>query len=522
MPIEIELKYLVQGSDIKNTITSLLKSDNIVFKQSEKKLVNHYFETPDLNFRRHDMGLRVRETDGVFEQTIKTSGKVIGGLHQRPEYNVDIESNFPSLHLFPQNIWQDAQNISQLQQQVLSIFTTNFQRTIWLITANNGSEIELVFDQGSIETSGKSEDICEIELELVKGQPSDIFDVAELLFSQLSLRPGARSKAARGYGLWQNITPNFSLLGGEVLPAIEGLTLNTLFTHGVGDGLQNLQRGVEQYLSSKNVIALVDVTNILASLRHGFWLFEQQLGTNELNIREEISHFIKLLSWADSAVHMDELNNNTGNFRNKIFSEKALVTELITQYQQLPDFDEVSTLLHSSRFNRLQLNLLKFVLARENIAEAVENSDSALIDGQDEESKSLSIFAKSKLNQALNDLVTVLNPKLTESPNSLTIEQYINLRTELHRSLLTGTWLGSLFADASGNARVEYRSAWLDLQKGLSELQVLWVMSKKIDKLKQPSQKLVNWHVNKVEGLLLALTHSREHALNITPYWKLT
>ena len=51
-----------------------------------------------------DMGLRIRSHNGHIEQTIKTAGVPIGGLHPRPEYNVDIHSAVPNLALFQQEI----------------------------------------------------------------------------------------------------------------------------------------------------------------------------------------------------------------------------------------------------------------------------------------------------------------------------------------------------------------------------------------------------------------------------------
>ncbi|HBF47976.1 MAG TPA: adenylate cyclase, partial [Shewanella frigidimarina] len=70
-----------------------------------KKLTNGYFDTDDLQLRRWDMGLRVRGFDNQLEQTIKTAGRVVGGIHSRPEYNVNIDQKTPILSRFPKEIW---------------------------------------------------------------------------------------------------------------------------------------------------------------------------------------------------------------------------------------------------------------------------------------------------------------------------------------------------------------------------------------------------------------------------------
>ena len=95
MVTEIELKYFVTSKNTQENITQLFTEQQLSFSCVKKKLSNCYYDTTDLNFRHHDMGLRIRGCDGQLEQTIKTAGVVIAGLHQRPEYNVDIENNFP-------------------------------------------------------------------------------------------------------------------------------------------------------------------------------------------------------------------------------------------------------------------------------------------------------------------------------------------------------------------------------------------------------------------------------------------
>ena len=79
------------------------------------------------------MGLRVRASNGKFEQTIKTKGKVEGGLHQRPEFNVDLEHERPDLSLFPKHIWEDDLDVDVLNQQIEPLFSTHFERSRFVI-----------------------------------------------------------------------------------------------------------------------------------------------------------------------------------------------------------------------------------------------------------------------------------------------------------------------------------------------------------------------------------------------------
>lgn len=210
MATEIELKYLVFSDNTAEIITTLLSNQNIEFIESTIQLSNCYFDTPDLNLRKHDMGLRIREKGEMLEQTIKTAGKVVGGLHQRPEFNVPIMAKQPDLDLFPSDIWQPSQKINEIQTQLVSLFSTDFTRQVWLVNTAKGGVVEVVFDQGEVKSNGLVDPICEIELELVRGDVSELFELAKLFLSGLKLRPGLKVKRreAIGYGTKFNLFLN--------------------------------------------------------------------------------------------------------------------------------------------------------------------------------------------------------------------------------------------------------------------------------------------------------------------------
>lgn len=496
MDTEIELKYLVISDDVTDNISQVLTQQNITFTHSTKYLSNHYFDTPELNLRHHDMGLRVREVQGQFEQTIKTSGKAIGGLHQRPEYNYNISQNLPDLTMFPKDIWGAEQRIDEIQSKLLAIFTTNFTRNIWLIQFDNGSVIELVYDEGEISGGGKKEAIKEIELELFKGNTDDLFVLATKLFESIKLRPGIKSKAARGYALWQGskeVSTNIPLL---TLSSPQGIV--DTFYQGLSFHLYVLQKMVDEYLSSPSLVLLGKVTDVLALLRHGFWLYEKYLPEDCKHIRDELTYYIQLLSWVDSAFYLQELTNKTGNYRKKLDLCQELITQIKIEKRQFPDAKEVEALFHTERFNLLQLSILKRVLAPEQPQEKIELS--------------LSHFAQVQLESFFEILQSEMNvgEKMSDS-------QYLSVRKALHRSLLTGNWLGDLLHN---DERDMYRAAWLDLQEGISELQALSFIQKQLNKLNEPSQKLQKWQASKVENLLMTLDQTREHALSLGAYWK--
>ncbi|MBI6548828.1 inorganic triphosphatase [Xenorhabdus lircayensis] len=201
--VEIELKLSVKLDVIPAVRQQLFQFPH--HYTSPQHLANIYFETPDNQLRRWDMGLRIRGFEGHYEMTIKTAGKVVGGLHQRPEFNVPLRHPELDLALFPAHIWPENTDVAHLQAQLIELFSTDFTREKWLVS-HGQSEIEVVLDQGAICSGNKRSGehfspICEFELELKSGNVTDILSLADKLASQDGLRLANKSKAERGYAL---------------------------------------------------------------------------------------------------------------------------------------------------------------------------------------------------------------------------------------------------------------------------------------------------------------------------------
>jgi len=494
MVTEIELKYFVVSNKTKENITQLLSAQQLSFSCTTKQLTNCYYDTADLNFRKHDMGLRVRGCNGQLEQTIKTAGVVIAGLHQRPEYNVEISHNYPELALFPNEIWQPDQNVGQLQAALVPLFLTDFTRVIWLVTLASGSVIELAYDKGNISSGGRSVEICELELELVSGDTEDLLLLAKKLFSVISVRPSSQSKAARGYRLWNNKPMNWEKATTDMLPIEPSLGIVNAFYTGINDSLTHLHDHLEHYIVMPSLIELEKITETLALMRHGFWLFADYLPKNSKKLRDELSYFIHLLSWVDNAVNLQELMTKTGNYRHKLDYSKQLLEQLKIEKRRLPSSEDVIELLHGERFNCLQANLLSMLLTKPATYKEL-----------------LLPFAQQCLTNSMGAVFTDKDKK-----QSLTSEEYLSHAKVLNRSLLTTTWFGLLFNQES---RKQYRTPWLDIQQGVSELQTLWIIHQQLQTLDDKPTKLVSWQGGKVEGLLVALNSSKKIALAMQPYW---
>ncbi|KAB8312530.1 inorganic triphosphatase [Erwinia endophytica] len=204
MTIEIELKFIATPEGAKKLPVQLAgwKPQHT----AGQKLTNIYFETADSQLRRWDMGLRIRGFGDHFEMTLKTAGQTVGGLHQRPEYNVPLTEPVLDISKLPGEIWPEGCDVATLQQQLQPLFSTHFVREKWVLTYQN-SEIEVAFDQGEVTSGELSEPLNEIELELKSGERNDLLAFADELAKMGGLRLGSLSKAARGYALAQGNPP---------------------------------------------------------------------------------------------------------------------------------------------------------------------------------------------------------------------------------------------------------------------------------------------------------------------------
>ena len=198
MAQEIELKFIVE----KDSVDALRQHLHTLSGEHHEPvpLLNIYYETPDNWLRSHDMGLRIRGANGRYEMTMKIAGRVVGGLHQRPEYNIDISKPELELDRFPAEVWPEGERPATLAEQVQPLFSTGFCREKWLVTEGK-SRIEIALDLGEVKAGEFQEPICELELELLEGDASDVLKLARKLVSQPGLRQGSLSKAARGYHL---------------------------------------------------------------------------------------------------------------------------------------------------------------------------------------------------------------------------------------------------------------------------------------------------------------------------------
>jgi inorganic triphosphatase YgiF len=239
---EIELKLALPSSDPSGLAKRLARIPLLARRKSTHlRLHNVYYDTPEQILREKRVALRLRrigsEAKPRWLQTLKMSGQGDSALSRRGEWEVAVPSAVLMFEAIKQTPWSSIDPDGSVFQALVPCFVTTFERTSWTVRRRDRSVVEVSFDVGHISAGEKSAPICELEFELVAGQPQALFDIAQKIAGTIAVLPANMSKAERGYALAQDalnmpIRANPPLLTAKLpLPAAAQRVLREMFCH---------------------------------------------------------------------------------------------------------------------------------------------------------------------------------------------------------------------------------------------------------------------------------------------------
>jgi triphosphatase len=164
----------------------------------EQELLSTYFDTPDCALHEAGVYLRVRECGGRYLQTVKAAASKTE-LLERLEWQQAVSSSVPDLAAVEGTALKPLLT-PEIRASLQPMFETRIRRRIYRV-ARDDSEIEVAIDQGEISTRDRSRPICELELELKRGERKELFRLARLLAEEVPFRLEVKTKAERGYEL---------------------------------------------------------------------------------------------------------------------------------------------------------------------------------------------------------------------------------------------------------------------------------------------------------------------------------
>ena len=198
-PREIELKLDVVPTDVpklKHRLNQLCDT-----KPLAHTLNSVYFDTPDWMLHAHCLSLRMRRVNDQYVQTLKSGSGPPVGLYDRAEWEHPADGPRPELS------WTAHTPLRALlhgkrARSLRPVFKVRVRRTEYRL-ARSGAVIAAALDQGTVRAGSRRSSVCELELELARGQTDALFRVAKTLNNVVPMHLSVTTKAERGYELLQ-------------------------------------------------------------------------------------------------------------------------------------------------------------------------------------------------------------------------------------------------------------------------------------------------------------------------------
>ena len=157
-----------------------------------------YFDTADGALRRAGFSLIIRRSGDRYVQTIKRKKASSAGLFDRQEWEEEVPDFTLRAEVLKRSALKRWATKAESGEIVPAIRST-IARSAWQVR-HRGSRIEVVLDQGRI-GNGVEADVDELELELIRGRATALFDLAGRFAEKVPLRLGVLSKSERGFAL---------------------------------------------------------------------------------------------------------------------------------------------------------------------------------------------------------------------------------------------------------------------------------------------------------------------------------
>lgn len=501
MASELELK-LAACPDKLNKIKALeLPGISQQSPWNTKRLTNVYYDNSEFKLRELGVGMRIRQIDDQLIQCVKSSGKAIGGLHQRNEDEIVIETNQlditkiqePYLQILVEEAIEDGGELTPC-------FETNFDRTSCLLTFSDSTKIEVALDIGDIVCGDSKLAICEVELELIEGSADYIFAIGRYLVKEMGLTLSNSSKARRGYSLCKNFNPRQKVM--KVTELSQGIKAEAAFEKICFTSLNHWQF-YELFLDHDNAHgAILEMYRAIMSLQHIYLVFGSLIPRNATkDLRKSWDWLAEAMRpIVDAAKHKRylirylKLKADWDLVESQQQKVQTAATEMITEFK---------TLLKTDRYNLMMLNMSQWLYSKEwrdHIPEEErENLSMPIID-----------FARKQLDHMRKELRRDLGPSLDLAPH-----EYFKQIAHLRRALDTGLFFGSLF---DSSRRVSYRQPWVDTIDGIRELQMNIYISQ-LQRENHTEEETKEWLNKRNEPVLEALLETRKAAFKMNPYW---
>ena len=296
MALEIEIKLSVEPGQAHRLWSILARHPHP--KPATQRLFSVYYDTPDHTLRSSGVALRLRRQGKRWIQCVKGGGVAAAGLHRRTEHETVVAARTPSFPAIIEAGFEKLMVDKKMRTALQIAFTTDFRRSSTLISPRADTVIEVSLDRGSIAAGGRSEPICEVELELKTGNTGALFDLAlEIADALPSARLGHRSKSQRGYALAQGLP--YAPAKATPPPLSADMTVEDAFVAVAFHCIAQLQDNEAGLLAGRDPEFLHQARISLRRLRSSFHVFDAAIPrTHWTQISEQLGALSRVLGAA--------------------------------------------------------------------------------------------------------------------------------------------------------------------------------------------------------------------------------
>ena len=269
MEAEVELKLATTRDDLPQLEQALLNVTGYASVQPTM-VESTCYDTDVDGLKCAGVALQVRQQNGAYTQTVTREDTRGTAPFARYSWEDVIGSERPDLRA-PNGGAHLPKPLADTELRAR--FTTVVQRTLFTLEPDGSTQIAGTIDEGEIRTTEneRTEPICEIGLQLRRGDPAALYGTGLRLLELVPLRIEVRSEAERGYRLLESATARPQ--------AVHSLPFDLEHDLTVEESLQEIGSGSLILLLRNELAALAEVSDGIHQMRVAVRRLRSVIGT---------------------------------------------------------------------------------------------------------------------------------------------------------------------------------------------------------------------------------------------------
>ena len=194
--MEIEAKYIASESQFADLLETYALGEYGLKDVEEQILIDRYMDTPQRDIEKGGYACRIREKSGEWLLAVKGLGGVEGSIHQREEYEMEIQQD-TSPNQWPEGTARDLV-VSLINSRSLIELCTIRQRRVKRTVYQGQRHVgEMSLDVVDMGAADELKRVYEVEIELEQDGTLEDLQALDEILQDYGLRPEPLSKFER-------------------------------------------------------------------------------------------------------------------------------------------------------------------------------------------------------------------------------------------------------------------------------------------------------------------------------------